>query len=206
MDQENGEEENGSSYQRIDSNVDPAAVEKMPAVMEQVEEANGESKNGEDKNRIDEENSTNRTTNENKDAVPTIAVPTIAVPTIAVTPDQDSRSLHVAGDDLGEGRYRSRSSAIVDPKTLKLHVHAGNGKHKKKRGSLTYSKCWDDTEEKESDEMWRTCNIVTETVAYILWRCTDNHTDRPPWKVCQKVTCTCPFLAVTIHVADNCLQ
>lgn len=64
------------------------------------------------------------------------------------------------------------------------HEHAAQKKgHGMKRGSLTYSKCWDDDEMEESDDIWRTSNIVTETVAYILWRSTDNHADRPPWKV-----------------------
>ena len=195
----NGEGEDGSSYQRIDPNMDPAKVEKMPSVAEQDEEGpNIKSEDAQDKNRIEEESSTNtKTTNENGDTVPTIAV----------TPDQDSSSLsvHIAGgEDQGDsgGRYRSRSSAIVHSQTqqtnrsISISTNLGNSvfgagnknqvqlrkDHRSNRGSLTYSKCWDDTME-ESDEIWRTCNIVTETLAYILWRFTDNHTDRPPWKV-----------------------
>ena len=119
-------------------------------------------------------------------------------PSVATVPaSQGSASLlAAAAEEQSQGRYRSRSSAFVDPKskeerpifisdklgvvdTTKLRQRV----KPKKRGSLSYSKCWDDTVETESDEMSRTCNIVTETVAYILWRSTDNHADRPPWKV-----------------------
>ena len=188
----NSEGENGPSYQRIDSNMDPTNVEKMPSVVEHDEEdPNIKSENAQDKNRIDEESATNAKTNENG----------ATVPSIAVTPDQDS----AGGEDRGDTdtRYRSRTSAIVNPQTqqqtnrpISFSTNLGNSvfgagnktqnmqvrKGRNQRGSLTYSKCWDDTME-ENDDIWRTCTIVTETIAYILWRSTDNHTDRPPWKV-----------------------
>ena len=220
-----GEGENGgSSYQRIDSNLDPSAkVEKLPPVTEQEgEDPTIKTENSQDKNRIEEESSTNVTTNENGGG----GRP--QVPSIAVTPDQDSSTSisprltpseegreWVEGDS--ETRYpRSRSKVIVNPPnttrnssrpvsisstsnlgvsggsgsgcgggggSMNIHGHAAQKRgHGRNRGSLTYSKCWDD-EMEESDDIWRTCNIVTETLAYILWRSTDNHTDRPPWKV-----------------------
>ena len=191
LDQRNGEEMS-SSYQRIDSKVGHTEVEKLPAVAEQREDTSVKSKDGKYKNRNEEENASNSATYNNGGTVPTLSV----------TPEEgDSLSLGIAGED--PGRHRSRSAAFVDPKTQKerpisvspklgvfdeankkRHARTGNG-HRKTRGSLTYSKCWDDTVEKESDEMWRTSNIVTETIAYILWRSTDDHTDRPPWKVCR---------------------
>ena len=195
----NGEAENGSSYQRIDSNMDPSKVEKMPSVAEQEKDPNIKSESGQDKNRIEEESSTNRTINENGGTISTIAV----------TPDHDSPTSHVltpSEEDPGDSdtRYRSRSSAIVNPNTrinrpISISTNAGSSvfgggggnkkllvqKDRNKRDTLTYSKCWDDETIEESDEIWRTCNIVTETLAYILWRSTDNHTDRPPWKVCS---------------------
>ena len=220
-----GEGENGSSsYQRIDSNLNPSTkVEKMPSVAEQEgEDPTIKSEIGQDKNRIEEESSMNVTTNENGGAG-------LVVPSIAVTPDQDSSTSisHALAPneeegegkegEEGESKYRSRSRVIINTtrntsrpisisptpnlgvssnsgtsvfggggggsKNLQ-HEHAVQKKgHGKKRGSLTYSKCWDDDEMEESDDIWRTCNIVTETVAYILWRSTDNHADRPPWKV-----------------------
>jgi hypothetical protein len=213
---EGGGENGGSSYKKIESNMDAAArVERLPSVAEwEGEDPRIKSENGQDKNnRIEEESSTNVTTNENGGGPP--------VPSIAVTPDHDSSTCIVHAQGEGEGeeegewggdsdtRYRSRSKAIVNPpnttrnssrpisisptsnlgassggsKNLQ-HGHAAQKKgHGKKRGSLTYSKCWDDETMEESDDIWRTCNIVTETVAYILWRSTDNHADRPPWKV-----------------------
>ena len=190
----NGEAENGSSYQRINSNMDPAMVEKMPSVAEQEEgDPNIKSENGQDKNRIEEEVSANITTNENGGTIPIVAV----------TPDRDSPTSHVLSpseENQGDSdsRYRLRSSAIVTQTNRPISISANAGssvfrgggnkklhvrKDRNKRDILTYSKCWDDEMIEESDEIWRTCNIVTETVAYILWRSTDNHTDRPPWKV-----------------------
>ena len=217
-----GEGENGgSSYQRIDSNLDSSAkVEKLPPVTEQEgEDPTIKTESGQDKNRIEEESSTNVTTNENGGG----GRP--QVPSIAVTPDQDSSTSishrltpseegreWVEGDS--ETRHRHRSKVIVNPPnttrnssrpisisstsnlgvsggsgggggggSTNLHGHAAQKRgHGRNRGSLTYSKCWDD-EMEESDDIWRTCNIVTETLAYILWRSTDHHADRPPWKV-----------------------
>ena len=227
------EGEIGSSYQRIESNAGPdASVEVMPSVTEQKEDDPNMvmSENGRDKNRVNEESSSSRTTNENG-GVPTI--PTIAVTPDRGDPSTShvlSPSVEEEEEELESGgRYRSRSKAIVNPSTQQnttrpvsfstnqggsgraiLAVGGGVNRKQKgggrgKRGSLTYSKCWDDDAMEESDDIWRACNIVTETLAYVLWRSTDNHADRPPWKVRNILpffhmhahTCACTYACRT---------
>lgn len=201
---------NGSSYHKIKSKVSSSVREKMLAVEEEIEcqsdadedracvmpkETVGAStplcvvttadlaENGSG----EEQSSTHRTINQN-------GVTALASP---VHGEQSSSSLLLVTDEGVNSRGRTRSSAFIDPKTKEERpiyiseklgiIDDANTKLKsltKKRDSLTYSSCWDDTVEKESDEMWRTCNIVTETIAYILWRSADTHSDRPPWKVC----------------------
>ena len=51
------------------------------------------------------------------------------------------------------------------------------------RRSLTYASSWSNIIEDESDEVWRTFAVVTETVGYILWHSVDYDKDCPPWKV-----------------------
>ena len=197
-------QKNGSSYQRIDAKSQLSPT-KLPLVEEQVErevtQPRSEGKTG------DGGSTDGRTVNQNG----------VSVSVVGGTNEKNS-CLVIAGDEeMSGGRYRSRSSALVDSRTKseqpviisdKLGVmgvmEAINRRPKaKKRGSLTYSKCWDDTVEKESDEMSRTCNIVTETIAYILWRSTDNHTDRPPWKVCVSTSLSrcVPVFLYTLLIA-----
>ena len=51
------------------------------------------------------------------------------------------------------------------------------------RQSLTYSSSWNQDLEEQSDEIWRTLGVVTETIGYMLWRSPD-YNNKPPWKVC----------------------
>ena len=180
--QDNSSEANGESSKQQQNGSSSYKIIKGPSVTQPlilpsiVEGTNSVAKSDEKKS------TTDKTLNPNGVAVPA---------------SEDASSLLVAAaEEQNKGRYRSRSSAFVDPKSKEersffiseLGVVDTTRKRQKgkpkKRGSLTYSRCWDDTVETESDEMSRTCNIVTETIAYILWRSTDNHTDRPPWKVC----------------------
>ena len=50
------------------------------------------------------------------------------------------------------------------------------------RQSLTYSSSWNQDLEEQSDEIWRTLGVVTETIGYMLWRSPD-YNNKPPWKV-----------------------
>ena len=53
----------------------------------------------------------------------------------------------------------------------------------RKRRSLTYSSSWSQALEEQSDEIWRTFGVVTETIGYLLWRSPDYDNGKPPWKV-----------------------
>ena len=61
------------------------------------------------------------------------------------------------------------------------------------RQSLTHSSSWNQSLEEQSDEIWRTLGVVTETIGYMLWRSPD-YNDIPPWKVCFENGFYCIFI------------
>ena len=178
----------------------PTAAANSTSEANDVEQKQSSEKNGEPRRRK------SKMSPNNGSKLPSVLEPTVESESQSNTengaenggaiPGLSGLSVAAANEPRNNERYRSRSAAFVDPTTKEDRpifisekigvVDTANVRRKnkeRKRGSVTYSRCWDDTVETESDEMSRTCNIVTETIAYILWRSTDNHTDRPPWKV-----------------------
>ena len=98
------------------------------------------------------------------------------------TPESDTSDLDTATP------YRKRTNAftssdrvisVSDKPVVRRRGEAETITHS--RQSLILSSSWN--QEEQSDEIWRTVGVVTETIGYMLWRSPD-YNDIPPWKVC----------------------
>ncbi len=108
------------------------------------------------------------------------------------------------GNELSDNSIRHRTTAFLDSSTKgDRHISIAGGrvveqtsKKNTKRGSITYSRSWSNLSEVEEEEIRRTFNIVTETLAHLLWNSVDYEKELPPWKVmsyCSTVLCDVIF-------------
>ena len=98
--------------------------------------------------------------------------------------------------------YRKRTNAFTSDRVVSISgkpVVGRRGEAEKlthSRQSQTHSSSWNQSLEEQSDEIWRTLGVVTETIGYMLWRSPD-YNDIPPWKVCFESGCY--FILIYFH-------